>query len=223
MRARIAEQMTRSKQLSPHFMLAEEIDVTELVALRERAKPAAEAAGVKLTYLPFVMKALVTCFRRFPVVNAVVDDTKNEYVVRKDYNVGIATDTADGLTVPVVKNVDRRSILGIAEELERLTTAAREKKIALEDLKGGTFTITSAGSIGGTLATPILNYPEVSILGIYRIVERPVVRDGEIVVRSMMNVSTTHDHRIVDGATAARFVGELKRLLETPALMLLEG
>jgi pyruvate dehydrogenase E2 component (dihydrolipoamide acetyltransferase) len=221
LRARIAEQMVRSKQHAPHFMLAEEVDVTDLVALREAAKPEAEAAGVKLTYLPFVMRALVQCFRRFPTVNAVVDDEKNEYVIRREINIGLATDTPDGLTVPVVKHVDRLSVLDLAAEVQRVTTAAREKKIALEDLKGGTFTITSAGSIGGTLATPILNYPEVSILGVYRIVERPVVRNGQVVVRSMMNVSTTHDHRIVDGATAARFLGELKRLLETPGLMLL--
>jgi pyruvate dehydrogenase E2 component (dihydrolipoamide acetyltransferase) len=223
MRARIAEQMVRSKQFAPHFMLAEEVDVTELVRLREGAKAAAEERGVKLTYLPFVMKALVACFRKLPILNAVVDDAKHEYVIRHEYNVGIATDTPDGLTVPVVKHVDRLSVLQIAAEIQRLTAAARERKIALDDLKGGTFTITSAGSIGGTLATPILNYPEVSILGVYRIVERPVVRDGQVVVRSMMNVSSTHDHRIVDGATAARFLNELKRLLETPALMLLEG
>jgi pyruvate dehydrogenase E2 component (dihydrolipoamide acetyltransferase) len=144
-------------------------------------------------------------------------------VIRKDYNIGIATDTDDGLTVPVVKQVDRLSVLQIAAELERLTEAARTKRIAVEDLKGSTFTITSAGSIGGILATPILNYPEVGILGVYKIAERPVVRDGQIVVRKMANLTITLDHRIVDGATAARFMNELVRLLETPALLLLEG
>jgi pyruvate dehydrogenase E2 component (dihydrolipoamide acetyltransferase) len=223
LRGKIAEQMLRSKQHSPHFTFADECDVTELVALREQAKKLAEERGVKLTYLPFVIKALVAAFRRFPTLNAVVDDTKGEFVIRKEFNVGIATDTEDGLTVPVVKACDRRTILEIGAELQRLTEAARSKRIALADLKGGTFTITSAGSIGGILATPILNYPEVGILGIYKIADRAVVRDGQIVVRKMMNLSITLDHRIVDGATAAHFLNTVIRYLETPNLLLLEG
>jgi pyruvate dehydrogenase E2 component (dihydrolipoamide acetyltransferase) len=223
LRGKIAEQMLRSKQHSPHFTFADECDVTNLVKLREEAKGLAEERGVKLTYLPFVMKALVAAFRRFPTVNAVVDDTANEYVIRREYNVGIATDTEDGLTVPVVKHVDRLTILQIAAEVQRLTEAARSKKIALADLKGGTFTITSAGSIGGILATPILNYPEVGILGVYKIADRAVVRDGQVVVRKIMNLTITLDHRIVDGATAARFLNLVIQYLETPNLLLLEG
>lgn len=223
LRGKIAEQMLRSKQHSPHFTFADECDVTELVALRESAKQLAEERGVKLTFLPFIMKALVAAFRRFPAINAVVDDTKHEYVVRKEYNIGLATDTDDGLTVPVVKHVDRRTILQIAAEIQRLTEAARARKIALADLKGGTFTITSAGSIGGILATPILNYPEVGILGVYKIADRPMVRGGQIVVRKMMNLSITLDHRIVDGATAARFLNTVIDYLQQPNLLLLEG
>ena len=223
MRARIAEQMLRSKQHSPHFTFADECDVTELVALREQAKSLAAERGVKLTYLPFVIKALVAAFRRFPTVNSVVDDVKNEYVVRKEFNIGIATDTEDGLTVPVVKNVDRKTILEIGAEIQRLVDGARSKKIALGDLKGGTFTITSAGSIGGILATPILNYPEVGILGVYKIADRAVVRDGQIVVRKVMNLSITLDHRIVDGGTAAHFLNTVIQYLEKPNLLLLEG
>jgi pyruvate dehydrogenase E2 component (dihydrolipoamide acetyltransferase) len=223
LRGKIAEQMLRSKQHAPHFTYADECDLTEVVKLREAGKPAAEARGVKLTFLPFIMKALVVALRKFPSINALVDDTKNEYVLKRDINVGLATDTDDGLTVPVVKQVDRRSILDVAAEIQRLTDAARAKKVALEDLKGGTFTITSAGSIGGILATPILNYPEVGILGVYKISDRPVVRDGEIVIRKMANLSITLDHRIVDGATAARFMNELIRLLQTPGLLLLES
>ncbi|MDJ0973939.1 MAG: dihydrolipoamide acetyltransferase family protein [Planctomycetota bacterium] len=223
LRGKIAEQMVRSKQYAPHFTFAEECDMTELVNLRRSAKEAAAAQGVKLTYLPFIMKALVSAFRKFPSVNSLVDDTRNEYVIRGEYNVGIATDTEDGLTVPVVKGIDRLSILQIAAELQRLSEAARTKKLQLADLQGGTFTITSAGSIGGILATPILNYPEVGILGVYKIHEKPVVKDGEIVVRSMCNMTITLDHRIVDGATAARFMNEVVRLLENPGLMLLEG
>ena len=215
--------MVRSKQMSPHFTFADECDMTNLVALRREAKPAAQAQDIKLTYLPFIIKALVAAFRKFPSVNAVVDDANKQYVVRGEYNIGIATDTDDGLTVPVVKQVDRLSILQIASELQRLTEAARSKRIAVEDLKGSTFTITSAGSIGGIIATPILNYPEVGILGVYKIADRAVVRDGEIVVRKMCNLSITLDHRIVDGATAAHFMNEVIRLLENPGLMLVEG
>ena len=156
-------------------------------------------------------------------IDSLVDDTKHEYVIRHEYNVGVATDTVDGLTVPVVKHVDRLSVLQIAAEVQRLTEAARARKIALEDLKGGTFTITSAGSIGGILATPILNYPEVAILGVYRIQEKPVVRGGQIVIRKMTNFTITLDHRIVDGATAARFLNEMMRFLTNPGLLLLEG
>ena len=170
-----------------------------------------------------MIKALVAAFRRFPTINAVVDDAKNEYVVRKEYNVGIATDTQDGLMVPVVKNVDKKTILEIGAEMARLVDAARTRKIALSDLRGGTFTITSAGSIGGILATPIINYPEVGILGVYKIADRAVVRDGQIVPRKMMNLSITLDHRIVDGATAAYFLNTVIKYLETPNLLLLEG
>ncbi|MBL9085512.1 MAG: 2-oxo acid dehydrogenase subunit E2, partial [Planctomycetia bacterium] len=223
LRGKIAEQMLRSKQHSPHFTFVDECDVTELVALRESAKKLAEERGVKLTFLPFIMKALVAAFRKFPTINALVDDTKGEYVIRKEYNIGLATDTDDGLTVPVVKHVDRRTILQIAAEIQRVTEAARGKKIALADLKGGTFTITSAGSIGGILATPILNYPEVGILGVYKIADRPMVRGGQIVIRKMMNLSITLDHRIVDGATAARFLNTVIDYLQQPNLLLLEG
>lgn len=223
LRGKIAEQMLRSKQHAPHFTYVDECDMTEVVRLREAAKPAAEARGVKLTFLPFIMKALVVALRKFPSINALVDDTKGEYVLKRDINVGLATDTDDGLTVPVVKGVDRRSILEIAAEIQRLTEATRSRKVALEDLKGGTITITSAGSIGGLLATPILNYPEVGILGVYKVADRPVVRDGQVVVRKMCNLSITLDHRIVDGATAARFMNEMLRLLQSPGLMLVEG
>jgi len=223
LRAKIAEQMVRSKHFAPHFTFAEECDMTELVALRRTSKAAAAEYGVKLTYLPYIMKALVGCFRKFPEVNSVVDDTNNSYVVRGEINIGLATDTDEGLTVVVVKNVAQLSILQIGAEIQRLTEAARSRRIAVEDLKGSTFTITSAGSIGGIMATPILNYPEVGILGVYKIVERPMVDDGEIVIRDMANMTITLDHRIVDGATAARFMNELLRLLQNPGLMLLEG
>lgn len=223
LRAKIAEQMVRAKQFAPHFTFAEECDMTELVALRKTSKSAAAEFGVKLTFLPYIMKALVAAFRRFPEVNSVVDDANNSYVVRGEVNIGLATDTDQGLTVVVVKNVDQLSILQIGAEIQRLTEAARSRKIAVEDLKGSTFTITSAGSIGGIMATPILNYPEVGILGVYKIIQRPMVAEGEIVIRDMANMTITLDHRIVDGATAARFMNEVVRLLQNPGLMLLEA
>ncbi len=222
MRGKIAEQMVRSKQFAPHFTYADECDMTEVDRLRKQAKPVAAEQGVKVTYLPFIIKALVICLKKFPVVNSIVDDEDKSYILRKEYNVGLATDTDAGLMVPVVKHADRRSIINIAAEIQNLTTLARTRKIELDDLKGGTITITSAGSIGGMFATPILNYPEVAILGVYRIKDQPVVRDGEIVIRKMTNFTITLDHRIVDGATAARFLNELIRLLENPGLMLLE-
>ena len=223
LRSKIAEQMVRSKQMSPHFTFAEECDMTNLVALRKEAKASAAEYGIKLTYLPFIIKALASCFRKFPALNAVVDDSDNSYVIRGEVNIGLATDTEDGLTVVVIKRCEQLSILQIAQEIQRLTVAARDKKISVEDIKGSTFTITSAGSIGGIMATPILNYPEVGILGVYKIAKRPMVKDDEIVIRSMANMTITLDHRIVDGATAAYFMNELVRLLENPGLMLLEG
>ncbi len=223
LRSKIAEQMVRAKQMSPHFTFAEECDMTNLVALRKEAKASAAEYGIKLTYLPFIIKALASCFRKFPAINAVVDDSDNSYVIRGEVNIGLATDTPDGLTVVVIKRCEQLSILQIAQEIQRLTVAARDKKIGVEDLKGSTFTITSAGSIGGIMATPILNYPEVGILGVYKIAKRPVVVDDEIVIRSMANMTITLDHRIVDGATAAHFMNELVRLLQNPGLMLLEG
>ena len=222
LRGKIAEQMVRAKQ-APHFTYVDECDMTEVVALREKARPLAEARGVKLTFLPFVIKALAAAIRRHPVVNAIVDDEAGGYVMKRDVHVGLATDTDAGLMVPVVKHADRRSLLDLAAEIQNLTTLARTRKIEREDLKGSTITITSAGSLGGILATPILNYPEVAILGVYRVKDRPVVRDGQIVVRKMTNLSITLDHRIVDGATAARFLNDLIRLLETPGLLLMEG
>ncbi|MFV1959825.1 MAG: dihydrolipoamide acetyltransferase family protein, partial [Planctomycetota bacterium] len=223
MRARIAEQMVRSKQLAPHFTYADECDMTEVARLREAAKPLAAERGVHLTFLPFLVKALVAAVRKHPVVNSVVDEENQAYVMRGDCHVGIATDTEAGLMVPVVKYAGRRSVLDLAAEIQHLTALARSRRIALEDLKGGTISITSAGSIGGILATPILNHPEVAILGVYRIQDRPVVRDGEIVIRKMTNLSITLDHRIVDGASAARFMNDLIRYLETPGLLLLDG
>ncbi len=223
LRKRIAAQMVKSKFTAPHFSYVEEVDVTELVQLRNEGKPIAVQRGVKLTYLPFIIKALLPAFRQYPYLNAALDEAKDEIVVRRYYNIGIATATPDGLIVPVVKDVDRKSILEIAGEIEQLAAKCRTGKPTLEDLTGGTFTITSAGSIGGLFATPIINHPEVAILGVHKIVRRPVYRGDQIVPRDIMYLSLSLDHRVVDGSVAAEFMNVVVKYLQQPNLLLLEG
>ncbi len=222
LRRKIAEQMVRSKHTAPHFTYVDEIDVTELVRMRTQLKAQAAARGVKLTYLPFVMKAAAVVFREFPNVNAVVEEDPLTLVVKGDVNIGVATDTPQGLFVPVVKNVEQKSVLQIAAEMADLVSRTREGKVRMDELQGGTFTVTSVGNIGGVFATPILNVPEVAILGVNRIVKRPMVVDGEIAIRDMMYLSPSFDHRIIDGAVAARFVAALKVVLENPASLILD-
>ena len=225
LRRKIAEAMVRSKHTAAHFTVVEDLDVTELVALREKAKAIGEPQGVKVTYLPFILKALVVALRENPTLNATLDEATQEVVIRGAFNFGIAVDTPDGLIVPVVKNVDQKGVLVLARELAELAERTRSKKVTVDDLQGSTFTITNAGNIGGILATPIINFPEVAILGVHRIRREPgvVVRDGREIVepRSMMMLSCSIDHRIVDGAAGARFLMRLKELLEQPALLLL--
>lgn len=222
LRRKIAQQMLAAKQTAPHFTYVEEIDATELVALRKRLKSKAADRGIKLTFLPFILKACSVAFRDFPNVNATMDSDSYELSVHGDHNIGIATDTPAGLFVPVLKNVEQKSILHLAVELAELSSRTRAGTASREDMTGGTFTITSVGNIGGVLATPILNVPEVAILGVNAIRDRAMVVNGEIVVRKMMYLSPSFDHRIIDGAVAARFVRRLKALLEDPAELLVE-
>ena len=222
LRRKIAEKMLESYRTVPHFTYVDEIDATALVALRAELKPLAAAQGVSLTFMPFIMKALCKVFMEFPTVNAVMDEAAHELVVRGEVNIGVATDTPAGLYVPVVRNVRSKSILELARETADLTERTRAGKVALSELQGGTFTITSVGNIGGRFATPIINHPEVAILGVNQIHDRPVVRHGEIVARKMMYLSPSFDHRVIDGAVAARFVAALKIVLEQPASLLLE-
>jgi pyruvate dehydrogenase E2 component (dihydrolipoamide acetyltransferase) len=221
-RKRIAEHMHQSKNTAAHFTYVDEVDMTELVQLREQMKPLTEQKGVKLTYLPFIVKACVAALKEMPLLNASLDETTGEIVIKKYYNIGIATATEDGLIVPVVKEADRRSLLEIATEIERLSKAAREGKVALQDLQGGTFTITSLGALGGLFATPIINYPEVAILGVHEIKKRPVVRDNEMVIRDIMLLSLSFDHRLIDGDVGARFCKRMISYLENPKLLFLE-
>ncbi len=202
-----------------HF---DEVDVTHLVEIREKEKIALEKKGIHLTFLPFIVKALIAALKQHPYLNANIDDEKEEIIIKKYYNIGIAVDTADGLIVPVVKIADKKNIEQLAAEMERLSNATRDRTIDLGDLKGGTFTITNIGTIGGLFATPIINYPEVAILLIGRIYEKEIMIEGKRQLRKIMPLSLTFDHRIVDGAEAARFTNDLKSYLEDPHKLLLE-
>jgi 2-oxoisovalerate dehydrogenase E2 component (dihydrolipoyl transacylase) len=222
-RKRISERMLQSLQSSAQVTHVDEADFTQLIALREKLKPAAEARAVKLTFMPFIMKAVVSALKEFPNFNSSLDTEKNEIVVKHYYNIGFATDTSNGLIVPVVKDVDSKSILEVAKEVEELSQSAREGSIALEEIHGGTFTITNIGTLGGIISTPIINSPEVAILGVHKVQKRPVVRDGAVVIRDVVNLALTFDHRVVDGADAARFTSKLISILENPGLLMLDS
>ena len=222
LRRKIAQKMAESYRLAPHFCYVDEVDATHLVALRKTLKPAAEARGVKLTYLAFIMKAMAIALKDFPSINANMDEDAFELIVRGTVNIGIATDTPAGLYVPVIKHVERKSILELAAEVADLTQRVRDGKAALSDFQGGTITITSVGNIGGRFATPIINHPEVAIMGVNQIHDRPMVINGAVVPRKMMYLSPSFDHRVIDGAVAARFVSAVKAILEQPESLLLE-
>ncbi|MCZ6603205.1 MAG: dihydrolipoamide acetyltransferase family protein [Planctomycetota bacterium] len=222
-RRKIAEHLAHAKRTAPHFTYVDEVDMTEVVALRKEAKSIAESRGVKITYLPFVIKSLVPALREYPLLNSSLDDASGEIVLKNYYNIGIAMSTEEGLIVPVIHDADQKGLLELASDIQNLSTKAREGKLTLPELQGGTFTITSTGNIGGLFATPIVNHPEVAILGIHKISPRPVVRDGQIVIRDMMNVSLSFDHRVVDGAVGAAFANRLIRYLSDPKLFLLES
>lgn len=221
-RKAIANAMVKSAYTAPHVTLMDEVDVTRLVALREKAKPVAEKKGVKLTYLPFIVKALVAAARQFPAMNAMIDEEKQEIVYKKYYHIGIATDTDNGLIVPVIQDADRKNIWTIAAAIKDLATRGREGKLSGSELRGSTLTITNIGSAGGMFFTPIINFPEVAILGTGRISEKPVVKNGEIVIAPVMALSLSFDHRIIDGATAQNFMNYIKQLLSDPELLVME-
>jgi pyruvate dehydrogenase E2 component (dihydrolipoamide acetyltransferase) len=223
MRKTIARAMVRSKYTAPHVTATDDADITRLVDLREREKEKAAKKGIHLTYLPFVIKAVVAGLQEHPFVNASLDDETEEIILKKYFSIGVAVDTKDGLMVPVVKNAQDKSILQLADELTKLSEKARSRSIDLADLKGGTFTITNYGAVGGIYGTPIINYPEVAILGLGKIQEKPVVVGGKIEVRKILPLSLSFDHRVVDGAEAARFLNTVIDHLEDPDLILLEA
>jgi len=222
-RRMIADHMVKTQREVAQFTYVEEVDCTELVELRDKAEARLAGHGIKLTYLPFFVKAAVEALKKHPEINATLDEAAGEIVQRREYHIGIAAQTPEGLMVPVIRNADRRSLLDLAREVDRLAVAARNGRVSQRDLGGSTFTITSLGALGGVVATPIVNYPEVAILAIHKIAKRPVVVDDKIEIRDMMNLSMSVDHRLVDGYDAATFVAEMKASLETPGLIFLEA
>ncbi len=221
-RKKIAENMQMAKHIIPHFTLVEEARVDELVKLRTQAKAAAEKYGVKITYLPFIVKALIATCREFPMFNASMDDAAGEVVYKKYFNVAFAADTPNGLMVPVIKNADFKTVLQTAQEIQQLGGKAREGKLALEDMKGATITVTNIGSVGGMYATPIINHPEVAILGMYKIFDKPLWTGEKFRRAQMMNFTITCDHRLIDGAVAANFMKAFVARIENPSQLMLD-
>jgi 2-oxoisovalerate dehydrogenase E2 component (dihydrolipoyl transacylase) len=222
LRRKIAEKMQESKRRIPHFAYIEEFDLTELEALRKDLNDNRTAEQPKLTLLPFLMRAMVKLIPKFPQVNARYDDEAGILRIYEGIHLGVATQTAGGLVVPVVRHAETLDLWASARELTRVTTAARNGSATRDELMGSTITLTSLGAIGGIAATPVINHPEVAIIGPNKLVERPVVINGQIAIRTMMNLSSSFDHRVVDGFDAARFIQGLKRLIERPALLFLD-
>jgi pyruvate dehydrogenase E2 component (dihydrolipoamide acetyltransferase) len=222
-RKAIAKAMVNSKHTAPHVTLMDEVDVTKLVASRKKYKEVAAGQGIKLTFLPYVVKALTSALRKFPALNTSIDDATSEIIHKHYYNIGIAADTEKGLLVPVVKDADRKSIFSISAEINELGGKAREGKLSAAEMKGASCTISNIGSAGGQWFTPVINHPEVAILGIGRIAEKAIVVNGEIVVAPVLALSLSFDHRMIDGATAQNALNHIKRLLNDPELMLMEA
>jgi pyruvate dehydrogenase E2 component (dihydrolipoamide acetyltransferase) len=223
LRRAIAKQMVASHLQAVRTLHVDEADVSGLVALRDKLKPLAEARGGKLSFLPFIMKAVLEGLKAFPVINSSLDEKSNEIVYKHYYNLGVAVATEQGLVVPVVRDVDKKSILELSADISLLADKARAGKLAQDDIKHGTFSITNIGSLGGLFSFPIINVPEAAILGVHSIKRRPVVlADDSIVPRDMLYLSMSFDHRVIDGAEAAMFTSRVIEILETPEALLLE-
>jgi pyruvate dehydrogenase E2 component (dihydrolipoamide acetyltransferase) len=225
LRKRIAEKMALSMHTVANFAYVEECDFTELVEFRNKLKPVAEKLGTKISYMPFIVKACAIALKEFPSLNASLLEEgghMTEIVYKKYYNIGMAVDTEDGLTVPVIKDVDCKGIWELSKDIVDLGQKARDKKLAVHDLQEGTFTVSNAGNIGGLFAPPIINYPEVAIMGVHQLKKRPMVVDGEIKIRDIIYLSLSLDHRVVDGAVAARFMNRVVGLLQDPKMLMME-
>jgi len=216
LRRSIAERLTISKTRAAQATAFETVDASALISLREAMRRKAEEKGVRLTYLPIIVKLVADVLREYPALNGTVDDERAEIVLSQEFNIGIAVDTEQGLLVPVARNVESKDILALAAELETLAEKARGGKLGLDEVRGGTFTITNVGAAGGLIGTPIINYPEIAILAVGRIEKRPAVDGDSVTVKPMMELALTFDHRLVDGAYASRFLLALKKNLENP-------
>jgi pyruvate/2-oxoglutarate dehydrogenase complex dihydrolipoamide acyltransferase (E2) component len=221
-RRTIAQRMSHAHRIVPPVTHVEECDVTELDATRKLVNDR-DAGGTRLTYLPFIVMAVTRCLREHPSLNASLHEGAGEIVFHEHRHIGVAVDTPEGLVVPVIRHADTKDLRSLAREIDDLATRARSGTLTSEDLRGGTFTVTSPGAFGGLMATPIILHPQTGILGVHRAIERPVVRDHQIAVRKIMNLSITFDHRVLDGMTAARFALGVAQLLEHPALLAIEG
>ena len=223
MRKAIAKAMVNSKHTAPHVTLMDEIDVQELWDHRKKFKEIAAEQGTKLTFLPYVVKALVSALKKYPALNTSFNEEAGEVVHKHYWNIGIAADTDKGLLVPVVKHADRKSIFEISDEINELAVKARDGKLTSDEMKGATCTISNIGSAGGQWFTTVINHPEVAILGIGRIAQKPIVKDGEIIAAPVLALSLSFDHRQIDGATGQNAMNHIKRLLNNPELLLMEG
>ena len=223
LRRTIARNVLASQRTAAFVTSMEEADITEICELRSREQGEVERRGTHLTFLPFFIKAAQHALREHPLLNASIDDAAQAIIVKKHYHFGIAVSTPEGLMVPVIRNVEQKSIIELAEAIQELGRKAHERTLSRDDLRGSSFTLTNYGHFGGTFATPIINWPDVAILGFGRIVERPWVHRGEIVIRKILPLSLTFDHRVTDGADAAQFLGKVLRSLEDPALLFIEG
>jgi pyruvate dehydrogenase E2 component (dihydrolipoamide acetyltransferase)/2-oxoisovalerate dehydrogenase E2 component (dihydrolipoyl transacylase) len=222
LRRRIAEHMALATRTIPHYSYVDECDVTDLVRLRDSLRETFAAAGVKLTYLAFVVKAAAAALREVPLVNSSLDEDSREIVLHDRYDVGIAVATPAGLLVPVVRDAGRKDLAAVARDIDRLSAEARAGKARREDLRGGTFTVTSVGNIGGLFSTPVINHPEAAILGVGKVVKRPVFdENGQVRPADMVYLSLSFDHRIIDGAVGAAFANAVIRRLQSPAALLL--
>jgi pyruvate dehydrogenase E2 component (dihydrolipoamide acetyltransferase) len=222
LRKRVAEHMERSWRTIPHATAFDEIDGGALIALRQALKPVAEQRGVRLTYMPLLIKLLIPLLKEFPIFNASLDEEKREIVYKRSYHIGVATDSPEGLLVPVMRNADRLTLMEVAAKLEKLIEGAQKRTLALPEVSGSTFTLNNVGSFGGGSGTPIINYPEAAILAVGRIQEKAIVRQGTIIVRPVMPLALSFDHRLIDGAMSGKFLGRFKELVENPQQLMLD-
>lgn len=221
LRKTIAKNMVLSKTLIPHAVAIEEIDVSKLVKFRKDNKELAKENGARLTYMPFIIKALVLTLKDFPAFNSSYDQEKEEIILKKYYNIGIATDTPDGLMVPVIKDADKKGILALAKEISEISEEARNRRISLDKLQDGTISITNFGAVGTTAGIPVIKHPEVAILGVGKITKKPVVEEDQIVIRDILTITLSIDHRVIDGGDSGRFLNKLKKYLNDPMLLVL--